>query len=320
MSIDKIFENTNNKIPIQFLIVIVAIMLLLSLFILTIVDFDLTKIFSIIKNPQSIKYFFAVFLGFLTSVLATIFTSYLVKTQNENKIQIIKKIAIKELLVDVFNELSFYDNRYALDFEINAKLSKSDIDDMLNMMVDYKYKKLIKSPRLIFHFIRFRGNKPLTLKGSNNLEKEFVMTFDESEVNHVTESEYKVIFCNIRLNNEFMEIPLERQIVGDDVIYNGEISQSKFIPNSIIEFNYRIQCPIQNESFVDFNFDLPTKNIECRFDFKEVKDEIVIGANNIISSHKGPHYFEKGDTTEFHMTYRNWVLPKSSFLFIWWKQ
>lgn len=275
----------------------------------------------------------SVFIGLIGNILATIiWAKYLeghFKSQQKNKLLKIKSFAHPELIQDVFKDLRYYDNRYCSNYIIETKLTKHPTLDLLVCNVKYSYDKVFKNNKLVFKFIRIRNDEQVTDIEINEtqladsyLENEFYYQFDERsypELNEQTDL-YKLTYLQVVIDGKPTRLrPLEKKD-PHFVEYSTTFENNPSSYPKAITITYEVQYVIEKESHLFFTIELPTKNIVCEFDYSEVKDILDLYGYDFISSHRGPTLLHVKDESKIRLIKSDWVLPKSSFMFIWYKK
>lgn len=272
-------------------------------------------------------------IGFFVSILASAAYGYILNliSQNKDKTKIdkIKELAEPELTTEILKDLNYYDNKYCIDYEIEAELSQlEDKQNFMIMKVKFQYKKNIKSPDMIFKFVRIRNendNKHLednNKKIRNYLKHEYYSIFDEREFKPDEEGKY------YKLNHVYVSSPgfateslnLECEKKDNIIIYTATMDEQILHNSSFVTIEYEVEYPVEIDSFYYFNFELPTKNANIKFDYKEVQNLINVYSTDFISSYKTPRSLQNLNEPIIRLNYHSWLIPKSSILFIWYKK
>ena len=276
----------------------------------------------------------SIIIGLLANLLASYlyddFRNKYRKKVDNLKINQIKSLANHDLIKDIFNDLAYYDNYYCKDYTIEIKLKKSTFsDNLFEYHVKYKYKKILKSRDLIFKFVRIVGDSDVSeieqnevSLSQNYMNNEFYYTFDERSFSEISKYDqcYKLKSLDIIVDDRLKQLKFDRTFSINNIIYKSTIDFDIEIRDKLIELNYEVVVPIEKESFYYHSIELPTQTVRCEFDFTEVANEIEFNSADFLSSHRGPLNLHKSGDTIIKLFKDDWVLPKSTFLFVWYKK
>lgn len=272
----------------------------------------------------------SIIIGFASNILTSVYYSiwlrrYFSQQQNK-KLEIISNLSNKSLLLDVFSDLEYYDKRYCSDYSIDVVLHKRLVEGICTCKVKYKYKKVLRKKDLIFQFIRIQNEEQFEILNSeseevniNYLQKEYYWQFDERsfQVRNL-DSLYNLSYLEISVNGRKSYRPKIEKVIQENIIeYRTTIQEDFDLKNNTVGIEYEVEFPIEDESHLFFTVELPTENIKCTFDYSERYNEIDLYAYDFLSSHRGPTPLHSLEETKLRFSKLGWVLPKSSFFFIW---
>lgn len=280
--------------------------------------------------------------GFVCNIFATKLLEKMkvsrMESKSAQKMELIKKLAKEDLLIDILKQVNYYDNKYCEDYNITARLKKkTQYEKMFTCELKYRYKKKYNSRNLIFQFVRIRNEKERAQENDRDisnsyLNNEFYYVSDERDFfDHDTEldedcyaSSYKLTHLEIMdANNETVLLKYNKiSIEGSENIcrYEAKIPANFPIEDNLLTMHYTLEYIIEKDSYTYFSFELPTKGIRVEFDFEDVDDEIDIFVLDFLNSHIGPHPLHKPEDKKIILTKKEWILPKSSILFNWYKK
>lgn len=274
----------------------------------------------------------SVFLGFIGNILATIvwakWLEHYFKIQIKNKLEIIRSFGDPDLIQDIFKDLKYYDNRYCEDYRIQVNLCKHSTLDLLVCKVKYRYKKVFKNNELVFQFIRIQSEDQIheiehneTTLADNYLENEFYYRFDERSYPELSkiENPYKLLYLEVIIDGKPTRLKPKETVESHRVEYQANIN-NKGTFKMPITIDYEVQYLIEKESHLFFTIELPTKDVRCEFDYSEVMDLVDLYAYDFLSSHRGPIPLHSRNEPKIRLMKNDWVLPKSSFMFIWYNK
>lgn len=306
-----------------------------------------TKAFSIQIEIQGQLINLAVFIlslvgGFVCNIFATKLLEKMKVSRMESKsaqrIELIKNLAKEDLLIDILKQVNYYDNKYCEDYNIRARLKKNtQYKNMFTCELNYRYKKKYNSRDLIFQFVRIRNEEERAQENNRDishsyLNNEFYYVSDERAFfDHDTELEkdcyaysYKLAHLEIMdANNEAVPLKYNKiKIEGSENIcrYEAKIPANFPIEDDLLTIHYTLEYIIEKDSYTYFSFELPTKGIRVEFDFEDVDDEIDIFVLDFLNSHIGPHPLHEPKDKKIMLGKKEWILPKSSILFNWYKK
>jgi hypothetical protein len=154
------------------------------------------------------------------------------------------------------------------------------------------------------------------------LDLEYFDSFDETDFengNEFSEDSYGVIKNSVLIDNH--QILLTRTVKENEILYTGSVPPSIAKKDTSVDISFSIQFLLEKDSYLNFIFELPIQELECAINYEDVRDEIFIGGTYYLSSNRDHPPFDRGRREhEFFVKQKGWVMPKSSLVFIWWKQ
>ena len=200
---------------------------------------------------------------------------------------------------------------------------------LLLCKVKYRYNKVFKNNKLIFKFLRIRNDEQIaviehdeTKLADSYLENEFYYQFDERSYPEIESQSnlYQLMYLEVIIDGKPTRLDPKLKIEPNLIEYTTTIESKNNTYPKPITIDYEVQYIIEKESHLFFTIELPTKNVRCEFDYSEVADIIDLYAYDFISSHRGPTLLHAKDEYKIRLMKSDWVLPKSSFMFIWYKK
>lgn len=287
-------------------------------------------VFELITNPNSqiiITYLYF-FFGAILTVLINFVSSLIwegwkkgIKREEENvRLKNLKSIANTDLLSSALSNLDRYNGIYCKAYMIDVKLTKSNYSSLLKCSVTYHYIKNIKNTELRFRFIRITNEDEADtadLDRDYHIENEYYYRSDERTFDKglITNKDYKI--TKLLINDIRQQFKVSES--GNIIDYSCVLDISKI--NTEISLSFSVEYLVEMDSFTFFIFDFPTNGVECNFDYSTVADKIDLYSYNFINSEKG--LSKMHDREELKHSYKDskcWALPKSNFLFIWYKK
>lgn len=278
--------------------------------------------------------------GFVCNIFATKLLERIkaskIESKSAQKIELIKNLAKEDLLIDILKQVNYYDNKYCEDYNIRARLKKNtQYANMFTCELNYRYKKKYNSRNLIFQFVRIRNEEERSQENNRDishsyLNNEFYYVSDERdffsqnvEQKDCYANSYKLTHLEIMgVDNEAVTLKYnEIAINGNENIckYEAEIP-ANFSIDDLLTIQYTLEYVIEKDSYTYFSFELPTKGIRVEFDFEDVDNEIDIFVLDFLNSHIGPHPLHEPKDKKIILAKKEWILPKSSILFNWYKK
>lgn len=298
-----------HKIPLKVVIAILVITLMLSF------------IFSKLEDSIGIL----VSLG--TSLAAALLYNRMLEDYEDKKLRELRNITNYDFLTKLLNDLKKFNHTYAEDWHVNIKLTTmdSDINDAIRdnfykCTISYSYKKNIKTNKIKMIFYRiFNENDiddiPKHIDLAN--EYEFYWIMDERKWPRVVDnSSYSISNLIVNTNSA----TLNRKIDSNEIIYNANIKDIKPIANGseYFDISFDAKFLVEKADTIKISLDVPTKNARIVFDYSNIKEEIVTYGMESISFTDNPIMKEEDDAWKF--VYNDWLMPKNSFVFCWWKK
>jgi len=328
MGINDIFDDDQK--PSKYLIwIIISITAILLLCIFHTMNYDFSK-FKMLFDHNSTKNYVNILIGFLSSILSTILFEYYIKKKNEQKkISFLKNIADQELLRENLSMIEGFGKRFLKNYNIKCKILNHRHPEFFTISVDYVFEKTITSPNIRFQFSRIIDEKDrekikLLYENAAFGDYEFFDAIDETDLSYseiISEKDYTISNPLISFGSEQgFATPLSRIVDQNNIIYSANIPADKYRSNQLAKFKFNVKFPLEINSFHDFTIDLPLDKIDCTLDYSEVKEKIFISGTYFISSKQGPTVVESSDDSQFNFFCNNWLMPKSSLVFIWWKK
>lgn len=267
----------------------------------------------------------------LASVVYELISRRYSEKQETDKISSIESLGDKRLLIDIFNELKYYDNRHCEDYVVNAKLKKHPTaSNFFICEVKFHYKKILNTKDLIFQFVRIINEcdvssveKDKTQLADNYLKNEFYHIFDERGFPKMDDNDiiYKLNYLEVLSDGErATRLETKETKTNNTIKYEANLGSHIPLKSKLITIDYEVEFMMEQESHASFSIELPTKNIRFEFDYSEVYHLIDLYGYDFLSSHRGPVPLHSLNEPKIRLVKEDWILPKSSFLFIWYKK
>ncbi len=303
--------------------------LLLAIFsyILHLANYDLGQLFSAFSSQQSIHFIAQAILALIISVVAAFSYTFFEKRNMKSGITALSRLAPDGLLDAIFEDIAYYDNRYLLDFSARARMEPMRGDpNLIRVQVEYSYKKRLKSRELRFIFARDNehAERRPTSAGQaiysldNYLQNELYLSFDENGFPDSVAFESLSEFYRVRslfVQDSFVD--LHSRIKGEE--YVAQVPSHIPITDPV-EIRYTVEFPMERDSYFAIVPELPARNVKCYIDYAAVKDQLDVYAVEYLTAAQGPVQNIESDTGEVTMEHKGWIVPKSSFVMIWFEK
>jgi hypothetical protein len=278
-----------------------------------------------------LSFFIGLIGNLLASVVYELINRKYFESQEADKIKNIESLGDKRLLIDIFNELMYYDNRHCEDYFVNAKLKKHPtLNNFFICEVKFHYKKILNTKDLVFQFVRITKESDINKIDSNKiplaenyLKNEFYHIFDERGFPSMKDKDivYKLNYLEVLTDGERATRLTTKETKENNTIkYEANLGSHISLESKLVTIDYEVEFMMEQESHASFSIELPTKNIRFEFDYSEVYNHIDLYAYDFLSSHRGPVTMHSLNETKIRLLKEDWILPKSSFLFIWYKK
>lgn len=320
------FKKDNpTKTPITLLWIGISI---LALLVLGFVFFSRGEVsnFNTWFSSESIPYFINLIAGFIISVLAAFFWEKAKSKKQENLITYLESIADTSMLNDIIEEIEFYNKRYFKDYSIVANIKSCSKKNFLKLDITYSFKKRLNKSKIEIQFFRVTNEQQRqeAIKRKKNysyLDMEYYDTFDETDFGEgqfLSDQDYNVEKSEIKIGGE--PIKLTKLTIDNVISYEADIPFKLKNNNDLQAIEYTVSFLLEQDSYLNFIFDLPIDGLKCELKYEDVHQEIYIGGSYYVSSSREHPPFDRGEDNSFYINHNGWILPKSSVVFMWWKK
>jgi len=264
--------------------------------------------------------------NFYTGMVASVVASYVflwLYTAEGSKLKKMRKLTNPEFLSNFLEDLREFESRTCHTY--SAALTFTPIPerpDLLIVKIKYDYHKKVKQRHMRFKIARIRQGADLEALPDHDeafFSHECYFKLNETDIETAPKEELYA-FKHLLVNSNHLE--LKRVNQNDAVFYECEGEIPREVPiDGFVRLTYEVAFPMERESFLAINAELPTKNFDVFLDYSQLDGSLQVISQSFVGFLHGPNEIERSDSKHaIQLSYEGWLLPKNGVVFCWWKR
>lgn len=283
-------------------------------------DWHIDKLLQLDKRIGEL--FLSLSLGVAGSMLAALFFLSAQEREDARSIKRMQNLTNPEFLNTFLQDLEHFDGKICSDYDVNISLHPIEArSDLIHVRLSYKYKKMKPQRHLRFKITRIQSDSDGTAVDHNHAfySHELYFCLDERTIRpQIREALYTV--DNLIINNQFRPVLTRINPEHAAIHFEADIPQEVSI-NKPVTIAYRVEFPMEFESILCINTELPTHRLTVNLDYTALLGRITVYNQGFISRCFGPNDMnDHAGPGKITFNYGDWMLPKNGIVFAWWKE
>ncbi len=261
--------------------------------------------------------------GIFASAAAAVILLFVQNGLAIKKLDVLCHVSDVSFLNDFLSEINRYRGKTCHGYTVSIAAKEGPEPNLIAIHLSYSYKKLWADQHLRFRIARHLPNevRDSRIQGDAYFAHECYFELDERTLPAVLPSRYYSV-GRLVINNTHA-LPLTR-VNPDDarfIDFTADIPDSYYSSNDELAISYQVDFPLETESILAINIEVPTKEFRATFDYSAVQHVIEVYNQNFISGCRAPNDMNLSDENGIiEFRYNKWLVPKNGVIFAWWRK